>query len=101
MDLKDYLKEKLSINEEKAKEIVEVLEEYKTKYGHHRHHHDEETSEDKDIFGMVKETKEYCQQNNFKLSNIHCNGCHNECPLDAPKCGRGMMLQKEFANLAK
>ena len=99
MGLKEYLEEELEITNEEAEKIEHALKKYKEKYGHHHHHEKkvrEGHDEKKDIFSMIIENKEQCEENNYDLSKIHCNGCPHQCSLDHPNCGRGAMLQNEF-----
>lgn len=101
MKLEDYLKEKLDISLEKATEIVNVFHSYKEEYGHGNHKHHDMSTNNQDIYSMIYEPKEYCESINYNLDKLHCNGCHNNCVLSNPNCGRGKMLKEEILKKCK
>lgn len=90
MKLSEYLIERLDITEDEAANIVEAVNEYKNRYG--------KKYVEVSVFNRIVETREYCEQVNFDVSKLHCNGCSNHCSLDNPMCGKGAQTRKDFYN---
>ena len=90
MELSEYLKNELNIDEEYAKLISEKVKEFHHQFGHH--HKERQGTEPQNIASMIVEQNEVYKINKVNIKNYHCNGCDNQCSLDDPKCGRGRKL---------
>ena len=68
---------------------MSVFKEYKKQYGHGHHH---EGAGHHSHFEKG-ETKDYGE---YDFDKVNCDGCHNNCALSEPKCGRGIAMRGEI-----
>lgn len=108
MTLEAYLMEKLNLTEEEAVKICEAFRSYKKEYGRGGKHGFGKHGRDSRGGGSFKKgfrgekDREALKENSASegsqdLSQLHCDGCEDKCPLDNPGCGKGRRMAESYA----